>query len=95
MQIFLSATNFSIYQTKPNDYFYFVFSFWSILLTDAIPLLEAEDVILSSEDSFELMRCVEDDGDDPKFHEKVEIFKLAVARNLARALNIEGCQADH
>ncbi|XP_043282571.1 nuclear pore complex protein Nup85 [Venturia canescens] len=69
--------------------------FWSILLTDAIPLLEAEDIILSSEDSFELMRCVENHGDDLKFQEKIEIFRLAVARNLARALNIEGCGADH
>lgn len=68
--------------------------FWSTLLTDAIPLLEAEDVIFSSDDSFELLRCVEEHGDDPKFQNKIEIFRLAVARNLARALNLEGCQKD-
>lgn len=69
--------------------------FWSILLTDAIPLLEAEDVILSSNDSFELLRCAEAHGDDPKFQDKIEIFRLAIARNLARALSLEGCQAEH
>ncbi|KAL2717185.1 nuclear pore complex protein Nup85 [Vespula squamosa] len=68
--------------------------FWSILFTDVIPLLESEDVILSSIDSFELLRCVEAHGDDPKFADKIEIFRLAVARNLARALNLEGCQAE-
>ncbi|KAK0075668.1 hypothetical protein PV325_006573 [Microctonus aethiopoides] len=68
--------------------------FWSILLIDAIPLLEAEDVILSSEDTFILMRCIEEHGDDPKFQDKTEIFRLAAARNLARALNSEGCQAE-
>lgn len=73
---------------------YLFFSFWSILFTDIIPLLESEDVILSSIDSFELLRCVEAHGDDPKFADKVEIFRLAVARNLARALNLEGCQAE-
>ncbi|XP_043484041.1 nuclear pore complex protein Nup85 [Leptopilina heterotoma] len=68
--------------------------FWSTLLTDAIPLLEAEDVIFSSDDSFELLRCVEVYADDQKFHNKIEIFRLAVARNLSRALNLEGCLAD-
>ncbi|XP_076169485.1 nuclear pore complex protein Nup75 [Ptiloglossa arizonensis] len=66
--------------------------FWSILLSDAIPLLEAKDVILSSSDCFELLRCVEAHGDDPKFQDEIEIFRLAVARNLARALSLEGCQ---
>ncbi|XP_015601778.1 nuclear pore complex protein Nup85 isoform X2 [Cephus cinctus] len=69
--------------------------FWSTLLWDAVPLLEAEDVILSSEDTFELMRSVEEHGDDPKFQDKIEIFRLAAARNLARALNLEGCQGKH
>lgn len=68
--------------------------FWPILFTDVIPLLESESVILSSIDSFELLRCVEAHGDDPKFADKIEIFRLAVARNLARALNLEGCQAE-
>ncbi|CAK9834321.1 Nuclear pore complex protein Nup85 [Anthophora retusa] len=62
--------------------------FWSILLSDAIPLLEAKDVILSSSDCFELLRCVEAHGDDPKFQDEIEIFRLAVARNLARALSL-------
>ncbi|KAG7189414.1 hypothetical protein KM043_017118 [Ampulex compressa] len=62
--------------------------FWSILLTDAIPLLEAEDVLLSSSDCFELLRCVEAHGDCPKFQDKIEIFRLAVARNLAHIIYI-------
>ncbi|XP_076651804.1 nuclear pore complex protein Nup75 [Halictus rubicundus] len=66
--------------------------FWSILLSDAIPLLEAQDVIISSNDCYELLRCVEAHGDDPKFQVEIEIFRLAVARNLARALSLEGCQ---
>lgn len=77
-----------------NCFFFFVCSFWPILLTDAIPLLEAEDIILSSEDTYILMRCVENHGDDEKFQDKYEIFRYALARNLARALNFEGCQID-
>lgn len=74
--------------------FIYYFSFWSILLTDAIPLLESEEVLFSSEDTFILMRCVEEHGNDPKFEDKLEIFRLAAARNLARALNLEGCQLE-
>ncbi|XP_046427860.1 nuclear pore complex protein Nup85 [Neodiprion fabricii] len=69
--------------------------FWSILLTDAIPLLEAEDAVLSSKDTFELLQTVEEHGNDPKFQDKIDLFRLAAARNLARALNIEGCLGDH
>lgn len=70
-------------------------SFWPILLTDAIPLLESEDVIVSSNDSFELLRCVEAHGYDPKFQDKIFIFRLAVARNLARGLCLENCQGEN
>lgn len=66
--------------------------FWSILLTDAIPLLEADEIILSSEDTFTLMSCVEEHGDDPKFEDKLDIFRYAVGRNLARALNTEASE---
>ncbi|XP_012258938.2 nuclear pore complex protein Nup85 [Athalia rosae] len=69
--------------------------FWTILLIDAIPLLEAEDVILSSDDTYELLQSVEEHGDDPKFKDKIEVFRLAAARNLARALNHEGCEIDY
>ncbi|XP_011312196.1 nuclear pore complex protein Nup85 [Fopius arisanus] len=68
--------------------------FWPILLSDAIPLLESEDVILSSEDTFTLMRCLEEHGDDLEFQDKVEITRLAAARNLSRALILEDCQND-
>lgn len=61
-------------------------------MTDAIPMLESDELLFSSKDSFELLRCTEDHGGDAKFQDKIEIFRLAVARNLARALTIEGCQ---
>ena len=70
------------------------FSFWSTLLTDAIPLLETDDLVFSSTDTFELMRSIENHGDDPKFKDKVDIFRLAAARNLSRALIIEGSLPD-
>ncbi|XP_017885657.1 nuclear pore complex protein Nup85 [Ceratina calcarata] len=69
--------------------------FWSILLLDAIPLLEAKEVIFSSGDCFELLRCVEAHGDSPKLKEELDTFRFAVARNLARALSLEGCQIEH
>lgn len=73
----------------------FIYSFWPILLTDAIPLLEAEDVIFSSNDCYELLRSAESHSDDPKFQkDKASIFRIGVARNLARALSLEGCQAE-
>ncbi|OXU24689.1 hypothetical protein TSAR_001479 [Trichomalopsis sarcophagae] len=68
--------------------------FWSMLLTDAIPLLETDDLVFSSEDTFELLHAIEEHGDDPKFEDKVMIFRLAAARNLARALIIEGSMPD-
>lgn len=77
-----------------TKFFIYTSSFWSTLLTDAIPLLESDQVLFSSEDTSILARCVEAHGDDPKFEDKLEIFRLAVARNLARALNLEGCEKD-
>ncbi|XP_058805401.1 nuclear pore complex protein Nup85 [Phymastichus coffea] len=68
--------------------------FWPILLTDAIPLLETDDLVFTSEDTYELLAAVEKHGEDPKFEDKVDIFRLAAARNLARALIIEGSQPD-
>ncbi|XP_057570676.1 nuclear pore complex protein Nup85 isoform X5 [Hippopotamus amphibius kiboko] len=35
-------------------------SFWMTLLTDALPLLEQKQVIFSAEQTYELMRCLED-----------------------------------
>ncbi|RKP10263.1 nucleoporin Nup85-like protein, partial [Thamnocephalis sphaerospora] len=35
-------------------------SFWPMLLVDALPLLEGEDVVFDAEDTYELMRCLEE-----------------------------------
>ncbi|XP_007524843.1 nuclear pore complex protein Nup85 isoform X1 [Erinaceus europaeus] len=80
-------------------------SFWMTLLTDALPLLEQKQVIFSAEQTYELMRCLEDltSGrplcgepdtqqlqDDDIEATKVEMLRLALARNLARAIIKEG-----
>ncbi|KAM6162969.1 nuclear pore complex protein Nup85 isoform 2-T2 [Rhynchocyon petersi] len=80
-------------------------SFWMTLLTDALPLLEQKQVIFSAEQTYELMRCLEDlttgrpacgepYGQGPQDDEiettKVEMLRLALARNLARAIIKEG-----
>ncbi|XP_014809475.1 PREDICTED: nuclear pore complex protein Nup85 isoform X1 [Calidris pugnax] len=75
-------------------------SFWMTLLTDALPLLEQKEVIFSAEQTYELMRCLEDltarksdeqklQGDDVETT-KVEMLRLALARNLARVIVKEG-----
>ncbi|XP_021562301.1 nuclear pore complex protein Nup85 isoform X2 [Carlito syrichta] len=80
-------------------------SFWMTLLTDALPLLEQKQVIFSAEQTYELMRCLEDltserpvrgEPDAQLFQDddiettKVEMLRLALARNLARAIIREG-----
>uniref|UniRef100_A0A8B9XZ31 Nuclear pore complex protein Nup85 n=1 Tax=Bos mutus grunniens TaxID=30521 RepID=A0A8B9XZ31_BOSMU len=80
-------------------------SFWMTLLTDALPLLEQKQVIFSAEQTYELLRCLEDltsgrplcgepDAqqlqDDDIETTKVEILRLALARNLARSVIKEG-----
>ncbi|OXB76973.1 UNVERIFIED_CONTAM: hypothetical protein H355_014795 [Colinus virginianus] len=75
-------------------------SFWMTLLTDALPLLEQKEVIFSAEQTYELMRCLEDLTagkldkqklqDDDVETVKVEMLRLALARNLARVIVKEG-----
>lgn len=76
-------------------------SFWMTLLTDALPLLEQKQVIFSAEQTYELMRCLEDltlerpmhgnpEAQDDVEATKIEILRLALARNLARAIIKEG-----
>ncbi|KAM6473325.1 nuclear pore complex protein Nup85 [Liasis olivaceus] len=75
-------------------------SFWMTLLTDALPLLEHKEVIFSADQTYELMKCLEDvmaaepkkeklQDDDAEIM-KVEMLRLALARNLARAIIKEG-----
>ena len=90
--------------------------FWMTLLTDALPLLESNDIVLTSEDTYELLNCMEEllgegyipdiggqyVGDRVKAVKDqssdvtsiVEEIRLALARNLARALIHEGCLLD-
>ncbi|XP_044777448.1 nuclear pore complex protein Nup85 isoform X2 [Neomonachus schauinslandi] len=79
-------------------------SFWVILLIDALPLLEEKEVVFSAEQTYELMRCLEDFASRrPVWREpgvqrlqedventKLEMLRLALARNLGRAIIKEG-----
>ncbi|XP_035381591.1 nuclear pore complex protein Nup85 [Electrophorus electricus] len=78
-------------------------SFWMTLLTDALPLLEQKEVIFSADQTHELMFCLEEltsDNTEPKPEPpalgedvetaKLELLRLALARNLAMAIVKEG-----
>ncbi|XP_071390624.1 nuclear pore complex protein Nup85 isoform X2 [Centroberyx affinis] len=80
-------------------------SFWMTLLTDALPLLEQKEVIFSADQTHELMFCLEEltssvrtaapSPERPMQEEdieltKVELLRLALARNLAMAIVKEG-----
>ncbi|KAM4598192.1 nuclear pore complex protein Nup85 [Polymixia lowei] len=80
-------------------------SFWMTLLTDALPLLEQKEVIFSADQTHELMFCLEEltssaktaaPSLDRSMQEedievtKVELLRLALARNLAMAIVKEG-----
>uniref|UniRef100_A0A3Q3GYW7 Nuclear pore complex protein Nup85 n=1 Tax=Labrus bergylta TaxID=56723 RepID=A0A3Q3GYW7_9LABR len=74
-------------------------SFWMTLLTDALPLLEQKEVIFSADQTYELMFCLEEltsslntaavDDEDIEVT-KVELLRLALARNLSMAIVKEG-----
>ncbi|KAG7270713.1 hypothetical protein CRUP_000422 [Coryphaenoides rupestris] len=80
-------------------------SFWMTLLLDALPLLEQKEVIFSADQTHELIFCLEDltssrmtdvaldepmqDKEDEEVT-KVELLRLALARNLAIAIVKEG-----
>ncbi|KAL5019403.1 hypothetical protein ScPMuIL_005125 [Solemya velum] len=88
--------------------------FWITLLTDCIPLLEADKMIFSSMQTYELMHCLEeltketlllsasqnkaktpDSQDRTKAFtelekEKIDLLRLALTRNLSRAIVTEG-----
>ncbi|KAM3921196.1 nuclear pore complex protein Nup85 [Leptodactylus fuscus] len=81
-------------------------SFWLTLLLDALPLLEQQQVIFSAEQTYQLMSCLEERTaakleaiqleesrraqDNSIENTKVEMLRLALARNLARAIVKEG-----
>ncbi|XP_074647565.1 nuclear pore complex protein Nup85-like [Tubulanus polymorphus] len=79
--------------------------FWLTLLTDALPLLQTKEVLLNSQQTYELMQCLEEllqqqkseksnvvksKGQIEMEKEKLDLMKLALARNLARAILQEG-----
>ncbi|KAM3956961.1 LOW QUALITY PROTEIN: nuclear pore complex protein Nup75 [Aphomia sociella] len=57
--------------------------FWETLLLDTLPLLESDEPVFSSSDTFEIMLCLELRSKDLT-GEKAELLRLALARNLAR-----------
>lgn len=61
-----------------------------VLLRDAVPLLEGKEIFFDAESTFELMRCLEDLVLDQNGVDLtgIEIVKMALVRNLARALLI-------
>ncbi|KAG4084731.1 Nucleoporin, Nup85-like protein [Neocallimastix lanati (nom. inval.)] len=75
-------------------------SFWSIILVDAIPLLESEQIIFNSSDTYELMRCLEEITShrrreylaalnkkvksEQELDELINVIRIALVRNLAR-----------
>ncbi|XP_052759261.1 nuclear pore complex protein Nup85 [Galleria mellonella] len=57
--------------------------FWETLLLDTLPLLESEEAVFSSSDTFEIMLCLELRSKELT-GEKADLLRLALARNLAR-----------
>ncbi|XP_060521243.1 nuclear pore complex protein Nup85 [Cylas formicarius] len=60
--------------------------FWSVLLTEVIPLLECETIVLSSNDTYTILHCLEEKEDLKELSDKIDILRLAAARNLSRTL---------
>ncbi|XP_070580141.1 nuclear pore complex protein Nup85-like [Ptychodera flava] len=84
--------------------------FWLTLLTDSLPLLELDEVVFSSQQTYELMHCLDEitlsfqsneylDRDNNRTQgqleadqEKTDLLRLALARNLSRAILDEGTE---
>jgi nuclear pore complex protein Nup85 len=63
--------------------------FWSTLLTETIPLLECEEMVFSSADTFVVMQCCEERENLKEMKDKLPLLRLAATRNLGRALVYE------
>ncbi|RKO83751.1 Nup85 nucleoporin-domain-containing protein [Blyttiomyces helicus] len=76
--------------------------FWTTLLVDAIPLLEAEEALFSKDETLELMRCLEEVESSHRREEyllhckedtfesvekKMDVVRFALVRNLAKAFS--------
>jgi nuclear pore complex protein Nup85 len=77
--------------------------YWFMLLIDCLPLLELDEVVFASDQTYELMQCLEeieglepsdtadDKGDNKAAHsEKVQLLRMGLATNLARAFLNDG-----
>ncbi|XP_017774587.1 PREDICTED: nuclear pore complex protein Nup85 [Nicrophorus vespilloides] len=64
--------------------------FWSTLLSEALTLLECDELLLSSNDVFNLLNAVEERLDCLCELDELEpLIRLGIARNLSRALTYE------
>lgn len=89
--------------------------FWLSLLLDAVPLLESNELVFNSKETYELIQCLEEfliykgivnlsskakeqseqkSLKDSSLYENISLIRLALARNLARALSSESCVKD-
>jgi len=72
--------------------------FWVTLLIDAIPFLQADQVLFSSTQTAELLQCLQELVDDTSLpnkqrvmlEEEEKVMRLALAKNLALSLTKEG-----
>jgi len=72
--------------------------FWITLLIDAVPYLTSDEVLFTSEQTYQLLQCLEELVKDSSIQEKHRIvleeeetaIRLAVAKNLALSLIKEG-----
>lgn len=65
------------------------FSFWTTLLLDALPLLESDDLVFSSNDVLTLMHYLDERENETDMKNKIDLIRIAAARNLAKALTYE------
>lgn len=63
--------------------------FWETLLLDTLPLLESDEPVFTSSDTYEIMLCLELKSSSLD-SEKADLLRLALARNLARTVLAEG-----
>lgn len=59
------------------------------MLTDAVPLLECDELVFSSNDVFTLLYYLDERENEKDMENKVDLIRMAAARNLAKALAYE------
>lgn len=70
--------------------------FWKPLLLDAIPLLESDEVVLDTDQTYELLHCLEEataisaNGMEGEVLDATQeqLLRLALGRNLARTFTL-------